>query len=472
MRVLEEREASLSRKIRALDSGQPDAPDFYELAAAYAAMKRKLEEDRVPELDAISRLRGAIINIMTAGRQLDKAEAEQEAAERVLADAKADVDAMPFAGMTPEEAEQSPLKLPFKPVIPKWLAIGFCVSVALGALFLFRSPGVWYPITWVLFVTFGVAVGWLTKQWGERWETMAAERRERREFDLVRYAEVYRVMEEAQAAADIKIAAADSLRESLSANERGILREINRFAPEVSTMQEADAQLRLCARRRKELSIAEAVVKKAEALEAKNGASGAIPAISIIEGEEGDRRHVVLTNLPEGSGDGAREKLAQALQSARDERAALRLEIRRDKKELSEKSAETLDSVRRALDTLKERENWPDESVPADFSERVSELFRVLTDGQYEEDNMFTAGSVAALLSGPGADALKESPHLLAPFRFAVCMACFERVLSGEIRPPLILQDPLRSFDERSRAASMRFLETMAESRQILFFAS
>ncbi len=457
MKALEEREAALNKKVRDLESEQAEMPDLSVLTAAYEAMKGKLEEDRVPEMETISRLRGAIINIMTAGRQLDKAEAEQEAAEKILSDAKADVDAAPFAGMTPDEAERSPLKLPWKPVIPQWLAIGFCAVAALGALFLFRSPGAWYPVLWILFVGLGVGAGWLSNKWAERWEIIAAERRDRREADLVQYAELYRIMEEAQAAADIKIAAADSLRESLTTNERGILREINRFAPEVSTMQEADAQLRLCAKRRKELSIAEAVVRKAKALE---DGSAAVPAIAVVADE---RNHIVLTP----SGDGTRDELARTLQTTHDERTALRLEIRRDQRELSEESERTSESVRRALDTLKR--SAPDVSAE-DVAERVSELFGVLTDKQYEDENMFTPGSVAALLAGPGADALKTSPHLLAPFRLAVCLTCFERVLSGESRPPLVLRDALRGLNERSRAASMRLFKSMADNRQVLFF--
>ena len=81
-----------------------------------------------------------------------------------------------------------------------------------------------------------------------------------------------------------------------------------------------------------------------------------------------------------------------------------------------------------------------------------------------------TAESAAALLSGAGGDASKMPPDALAPFRLAVCLACFERALSGENRPPLILRDALAGFDERSRAASVRFLETAAQNRQILFF--
>ncbi|MBQ6206560.1 MAG: hypothetical protein IJK52_05720 [Oscillospiraceae bacterium] len=458
LKELEEREADLNKRVRDLETEQAEMPDLSVLTAAYEAMKGKLEEDHVPEMDTISRLRGAIINIMTAGRQLDKAEAEQEAAEKILSDAKADVDAAPFAGMTPDEAEESPLKLPWKPVIPQWLSIGFCAVAALGALFLFRSPGAWYPVLWILFVGLGVGAGWLSNKWAERWEIVAAERRDRREADLVQYAELYRIMEEAQAAADIKIAAADSLRESLTTNERGILREINRFAPEVSTMQEADAQLRLCAKRRKELSIAEAVVRKAKALE---DGSAAVPAIAVV-----NERNVILTP----SGDGTHDELARTLQTTHDERTALRLEIRRDQRELSEESERTSESVRRALDTLKRSETDLSERFADDVSERISALFGVLTDKQYEDENMFTPGSVAALLAGPGPDALKASPHLLAPFRLAVCLTCFERVLSGESRPPLVLRDPLRGLNERSRAASMRFLKSMAENRQILFF--
>ena len=462
---LEEREAALNQKIRDIDSGQADAdgvPDLSVLTAAYAAMKSKLEEDKVPELDAVSHLRGAIVNIMTAGKQLDKAEAEQEAAEGVLAAAKADVDAMPFAGMTPDEAEQSELKLPFKPFVPKWGKIAFGAVVALGALFLFRSPGAWYPVAWILFAALGILAGWLIEKWGEKWEVMAAKRRNQWESDLVRYAKLYRVMEDAQAAADIKIAAADSLRESLSANERGILREIHKFAPEVSTMQEADEQLRLCARRRKELSIAEAVVRKAEALQKAESVS-AVPAISVVKTD--DKHHVVLTNLPEGAPK--RDTMIQAFNATREEKTALRLEVRRDKEELSEKIAGDWEAARRSLDALKGFES-PSGDFPAELWARVAEVFELLTDGQHA--GRITAESAAALLSGAGGDASKIPPDALAPFRLAVCLACFERALSGENRPPLILRDALAGFDERSRAASVRFLETAAQNRQILFF--
>ena len=467
MRELEQREKDLNRRLRDLDSGQAadGVPDLSVLTAAYAAMKNKLEEDHVPELDSISHLRGAIINIMTAGKQLDKAEAEQEAAERVLAAAKADVDAMPFAGMTPEEAEQSPLKLPFRPVIPKWLAIAFGVTVAIGALFLFRSPGVWYPVAWVLFVGLGILSGWLVRKWDERWTVLAAQRRNQRESDLVRYEELYRVMEEAQAAADIKISAADTLRESLSTNERGILREIHRFAPEVSTMQEADEQLRLCARPRKELSIAEAVVRKAEAL---NGRT-AVPVISVAE--DPDRRHVILTNLPEAAAPPEREKLVQALNTVRGERSALRLEIRRDRAELSKsRAAEQAlsesfrDRARLSLDTLKALRHG---TFP-ELASRVAELFHALTENRYAEEERFREDTLSELWDGAISDGWKIYADCSAPLSLAVCLACFERAFSGEACPPLLLRDGPGG----SRAARVRVLEAMSENRQILFFSA
>lgn len=462
MEELERREATLNRALRGTESGQaappPDGvPDLYTLTAAYAAMKHKLDEDNVPEMDAISRLRGAIINIMTAGKQLDKAEAEQEAAESVLSAAKADVDAMPFAGMTPEEAEQSPLKLPFRPVIPKWLAIAFGVTVALGALFLFHSPGAWYPVSWFLYVGLGILSGWIARKWDERWVVDAAKRRNKWESDLVRYAELYRVMEEARAAADIKIAAADSLRESLTTNERGILREIHHFAPEVSTMQEADEQLRLCARRRKELSIAEAVVRKAEALEGKP-----VPAFAMLE--QSDSQHAVLFDAtpPE------RDKLIQALNVVREERSALRLEIRRDREELTrsreaeEAFSESLwKRARLSLDTLTD--------IPAsELAPRVAELFHALTERRHADENRFRAEVLSELCAGTLEDEWKAYADCAAPLSLAVCLTCFERVFSGDARPPLLLWDIPRGFGE----ASAQVLESMSGNRQILFFAA
>ncbi|MBQ9521151.1 MAG: hypothetical protein IJR72_01105 [Oscillospiraceae bacterium] len=462
MEELERREATLNRALRGTESGQaapvPDGvPDLYTLTAAYAAMKHKLDEDKIPEMDEISHLRGAIVNIMTAGKQLDKAEAEQEAAESVLAAAKADVDATRFAGMTPEEAEQSPLKLPFRPVIPKWLAIAFGVTVALGALFLFHSPGAWYPLTWFLYVGLGILSGWLVRKWDERWVIEAAKRRNQWESDLVRYAELYRVMEEARAAADIKIAATDSLRESLTTNERGILREIHRFAPEVSSMQEADEQLRLCARRRKELSIAEAVVRKAEALEGKS-----VPAFAILE--QPDTRHAATP--PE------RDQLIQALNAVREERSALRLEIRRDREELhksreaEEQFSESLwKRARVSLDTLSEIEP----GFPAlELVSRFAELFHALTEYRYAGENRFRLEVLSELCSGALSDEWKAYADCTAPLSLSVCLACFERVFSGDARPPLLLRDIPRGFGE----ASATVLESMSDNRQILFFAA
>lgn len=491
---LEQQEMTLNQELRDVDSGQAaeNLPELSVLTAAYAAMRDKLEADNVPELDSIARLRGAIINIMTAGKQLDKAEAEQEAAERVLADAKADVDAMPFAGMTPEEAEQSALKLPFKPVIPKWLAIAFGIAVVIGAAFLFQNPAVWYPFAWTAFVALGIFAGWGVRKLGERWEVMAAQRREQWEADLIRYAEVYRVMEEAQAAADIKIAAADTLRESLSTNERGILREIHRFAPEVSSMPEADAQLRLCARRRKELAIAETVVRKAEALEAKRAALMAIPALSAIE--LSDRRQAAsdgVSELPDTDAQTAtaspeRGKLIRTLNAVREEREALRLEIRRDREELSERSQAAARRLARvpmsiwdrallSLGTLKEAESLPDDAFPKELAPRTVEIFHALTDNQHAERKIFTAGRISSLFSGAEGSSLRkflEARDSLNVFCFAVCLAVFERTFSGAEYPPLILRDVLRGFDGRCRAASIRFLETMAQNGQILFFTS
>lgn len=425
LKELEQQEMSLNRELRGMDNGgqaseeglsQSDGvPNFAALSAAYAAMKRKLDEDHIPELDEIARLRGAIVNIMTAGRQLDKAEAEREQAERALSDAKADVNSMPFDGMSPEEAEHSPLKLPFKPYIPKWLAIAFLLAVLTGMVFLLRFPSVTAFCLWLAFLAVGIGAGWGVRKWNERWELIAAERRRERKADLIQYAKFYRAMEDAQAEADMKISAADTLRESLSTNERGILREIHRFAPEASTMPEADAQLRLCAKRRKELSIAEAVVKKAEEAERT------VPGISVISQPDG--HHVILTDLsPQEASknpDAApleRDKLVQALNEVREERTTLRLEIRRDKEELSETES-------------------PD----------AAQEFGAENPGGAE-----------------GSDGNGRTPD--AP--------SWERVLTESPAAPIVLSDAFREFDDDALSDALRVLERIAQEKQAILFTS
>ncbi len=77
------------------------------------------------------------------------------------------------------------------------------------------------------------------------------------------YAKLCEARDAAQASVNAKSAAADTLYNSLSSNEQGILLEVRRFAPAAFDIPTADQLLRGCAVRRKELAEAETAAREA-----------------------------------------------------------------------------------------------------------------------------------------------------------------------------------------------------------------
>ena len=77
-----------------------------------AALRRRLEEERVPENDVTVRLRGAIVNLNTVRKSAEKAQEAYDASKSALAQAEEALSASPFAGQTAEEARQSAQTLP------------------------------------------------------------------------------------------------------------------------------------------------------------------------------------------------------------------------------------------------------------------------------------------------------------------------------------------------------------------------
>ena len=94
---------------------------------------------------------------------------------------------------------------------------------------------------------------------------------------------MYEARDAAQANANAKTAAADTLYNSLSSNEQAILLEVRRFAPGAFDIPTADQLLRTCAVRRKELAEAESAAREARL-----------------------RRELLARQLPEAGGAGVR----------------------------------------------------------------------------------------------------------------------------------------------------------------------
>ena len=83
--------------------GRTAAEDDARAAEQRAAeLRRQMEADRVPENDAIALLRGAIVNLETTRKAVDKARAERDEAMKSLLRAEAAVNESPFSGQTGE----------------------------------------------------------------------------------------------------------------------------------------------------------------------------------------------------------------------------------------------------------------------------------------------------------------------------------------------------------------------------------
>lgn len=451
-----------------------------ESAHRAADLRRRIEEERVPENDAIGRLRGAIVNLETMRRSLKKAQEEQDGARKQVLRAEGAVSDSPFAGQTPEQAARLPLDIEPRPRFPLW---GVLLVLALG-------PGLWAVMlffarqnlrlsTGCSFAVGGLcllALSLLTVLKQKKWEARVAGLRERRQKELEDFTALYRTMEAAQSDLNAKSAAADSLYASLTSNEQGILLEVRRFAPAAFDVPAADEALRSCAIRRKELAEAESAAREArlryDLLVQQQPPAG--------EGAEdlpapAKSREEVSAQLEERLG---------ALAAARSEADRLtgRLHALGDPVVLRSAAAhlreqiQTLEGEYRALQLAMDALSAANAALQTRFSpelgRRAAEIFRELTDGRYTGvtlDRSFhlsaepTGDSVyrdAALLSAGAAD------QLYLAVRLAICGL----VLPEEDPAPLILDDALANFDDSRCAAALRYLRAEAQKRQVLLF--
>ena len=122
-----------------------DAAAAAETAESRAAQVREqLQKDQIPENETIARLRGAIVNLETTRKAVDKARSERDEAMKSLLRAEAAVNESPFAGQTAEQAQRevqstAPAKIP-GPIAARELAIFFLLAAAgAGAAFLILS---------------------------------------------------------------------------------------------------------------------------------------------------------------------------------------------------------------------------------------------------------------------------------------------------------------------------------------------
>lgn len=473
-----------SRRRQALAQAEAAARETAERAAE---LRRRIEEERIPENDAIGRLRGAIVNLETVRRSLKKAREEQDEARKQVLRAEAAVNDSPFAGHTPEQAARLPLDLEPKPRFPLWAGILWVLAgIGLGLLLWTQSlqGRIGMPENALLLSigcgcgVFGMGLlitGFLTERKQSKWETRAGELRQRRQKELDEFTALCRAAESAQSDLSAKSAAAETLYSTLTTNEQGILLEVRRFAPAAFDVPAADAALRACAVRRRELTEAENAAREARLrfdLLAQQTTAGDVEEAFSAPARD---RETVSAQLEEtrnalAAAHSEADRLSGRLHALgdpvvlRSSAAHLREEIQAAEGEYGaiQLAMEALDAANTALQTR----------FSPELGRRAAEIFRELTDGRYTG---VTLDRSFHLTAEPAGDSVYRDAGLLSAgaadqLYLAVRLAICDLVLPEDRQVPIVLDDALANFDDARCAAALRYLRNAAENRQILLF--
>ena len=459
-------------------------------------LRRQIGADRVPENDAIARLRGAIVNLETTRRAVDRARAERDEAMKALLRAEAAVSESPFAGQSPESARKEIQQTAQSSKIPGGVAVReltiffLFLAAGVGAAFaLLSQSALSSALSWLLpgavFAAFTAVGGVLSRLYRRHALSAARSTALLKRFgtadqDAIRqlaedYAKLCEARDAAQANANAKSAAADTLYNSLSSNEQAILLEVRRFAPGAFDIPTADQLLRSCAVRRRELTEAESAAREARAR--REALSQQVPEVP--EGPEAAPpardRETAAAELAEtrarlAEARSAADRLDGQLRAAGDP-AALEGSIR----ELTDR----IDALEReysaialALEALEAANTALQNRFSPELGRRAAEIFARLTGDRYTGVSLDRQFRLSAEPAGDAVfrDAALLSAGALDQLYLAVRLAICDLVLPPEKQAPLVLDDALASFDDARCAAALRYLKEAAGERQILLF--
>lgn len=493
---LTEQESELSRllklhdlwdasKERRLLSEAEDAAEAAEQTAV--TLRRRAEEARLPENETIGRLRGAIVNLETVRKSVNAAMGEKDAAMKASVKAETAVSESPFAGRTAEEAHRAVQNAP--PIRPKtwWFSI-LLLAVGAGGTFLFSAlNGEPYPL-WA-FAAMG-GMGFLlgiyavfNRERGDRKKQTAylaaydASSPETLASLADDYAAACRHRDEAQNAVVKATATYDALYASLTSNEQGILLEVRRFAPAAFDIPAADAALRECAVRRRELTMAENTAEAArlryETMRRQipeQTPPAEEPAAPPTQSRETLNTELLSVKAALSAAQSAADRLTGQI-AALGGREALEAQTEQLRLQIDVLEGE-YQSIALAMETLDDANAALQNRFSPLLGRRTAELFSLLTDGVYSGvvlDRSFrlsaeptgdTVWRDAGLLSTGAGDQL----YLAA--RLAIC----ELVLPDMDPPPLVLDDALANFDDSRCASALRLLKEEGKKRQLLLF--
>jgi len=495
---LEGREAALREELAALDRWElhrkqldlRQAEDAAALAEEKAAaLRRRLEEERIPENDVTGRLRGAIVNLNTVRKSAGKAQEQSDAASSALARAEEALAASPFAGQTAEEARRTaadPLPRGKRPLAPLLLTALACLCAALGAgygvYFYWKSPRAALGAAAGLLALVSLASWFLWRRAGKQAKAAALTARygTSAPAEIAALAEAYGTLlsnrDAARQEASAKSAAAQGLWQSVDVNAEGILEEVRRFAPAAYDIPSADAALRASALLRRELAEAEKAAHEAR-LRVEFQA-GQVPAL------DPDAPPPLPPERDRDAVSGELEDLQADLSALRSslDRIAGRLHATGDPLALQAAAERLTDeiallereyaAIELAMSTLAQANGQLQGRFSPALGQRAAEIFARLTHGAYGGVILDKALRVSAepTLSGVPRDVGYLSAGAADQLYLAVRLAVCDLVLPPEKAVPIVLDDALASFDDARCAAALDYLREEAETRQILLF--
>ena len=458
-----------------------------------AEVKAALEADRIPANDAIGRLRGAIVNLGTVRKSVDKAREQRDEAARVLYRAEEAVEKSPFAGFTAEQVRRDSTLSPNLPVSHwKELAVFFTfLTAAAAAAFLFVSrtsllEGAWQYLPWGLVGGIAVVGGFVSRLVHKHQVSSAQTAALQKRFGTTDSAEISAMAEDyvrlleardaAQADANAKSASAESLHATFTSNEQAILLEVRRFAPGAFDVSTADTELRRCAQRRKELSDAENAYKEAKMrLDFLRGqGEGKAPVspdmappvrrLDVVENELRDVEAKLLRQRSEA------DQMAGALRSAGDVEA-LRSAADKLRGEIAVLEQE-YEAIKLSMEKLEQANRELQTRFSPALGRRTGEIFSQLTNGAYGDVALDRDLSLSAVPAGDSQyrDLAYLSAGATDQLYLAARLAISELVLPKEKKVPLVLDDALANFDDERCRAALKWLKEAAKERQVILF--
>ncbi len=476
------RRYAAAQKRRAAEAARAEAEDA---ERAEDALRRRLEEEAVPENDTIARLRAAIVNWETRRKAEAAQRTARDAAALALVDAEKLVNESPFAGESAESAREKAKPIPYR-------LKGRDLAIALGAgLAVFAALAALLILQWdaaAMGLLLGAPCGAITALALTalfRYTYLNKEKENRRKRFGIAESEAVEGLAENYA---LLLAARDARKEDLrtenaklevlhtdvTTNEQGILLEIRRFAPAAFDISQADTLLRECAARRKTLT------------EVSQRAQNARLRAELLSREEGGADAEDIP-LPQRTREETEQLLTRKRTRLAEEREAChRLQgemkslgslaaLENEEQELTEEHQrlqKEYDAIELAMAALTAANTTLQNRFSPALGKRASEIFARLTGGRYEK--VFLNRAMEASAQEEGETVPHESALLsrgtVDELYLAVRLAIAETALPEDHPAPIVLDDALVNFDDARMAKALDYLLEVAERRQILLF--